>query len=149
MAGGCEQRRTRWSCTARRPGCRNVAPVPIWAPDAIRLQAIRAGFPCFAGALTGYVEATRVADEEKNRLCPATAYANSLADWAAMTARGARAAATYGAEPDIAEWAQRCLLNPARVGPGHRDRPEVLAAQQRVAEHAAPGIARLAELARI
>ncbi len=30
---------------------------PIWEPDRIRLQTIRAGFPCFCAALAGYVEA--------------------------------------------------------------------------------------------
>src|SRR5690606_4997380 len=43
--------------------------VPIWSPDRIRLQTIRAGSPCFNAALVGYVEATRDDDREKNRLC--------------------------------------------------------------------------------
>ena len=128
-------------------GFPDVPPVPLWAPDAIRLQPIRSGFPCFGAALAGYVEATRATDHEKNRLCPATPYGNSLAEWARMTVLGARGAAAFGAEPDIAEWAQRCLLNPARVAPEHQDRPEVTAVQQRMAEHAPPGFARLAELA--
>ncbi len=133
------------NCAAN--GFPDVPPVPIWSAAQIRLQPIRSGFPCFAAALAGYVEATRSSDAEKNRLCPATPYGNSLAEWARMTALGARAAASFGAEPDIAEWAQRCLLNPARVGPEHRARPDLLAAQQRVAEHAPAGFARLAELA--
>ena len=29
--------------------------VPIWRPEAITLLPIRAGFPCFAAALAGYV----------------------------------------------------------------------------------------------
>ena len=44
--------------------------VPLWSPDAIRLQTIRVGFPCFNAALAGYVEATRDDDRERNRLCP-------------------------------------------------------------------------------
>jgi len=44
--------------------------VPIWGSEAITLQPIRAGFPCFGAALAGYVEATRDDDHEKNRLCP-------------------------------------------------------------------------------
>ena len=51
--------------------------VPIWGPEAITLQPIRAGFPCFGAALAGYVEATREDDEEKNRLCPPTPFPNS------------------------------------------------------------------------
>ena len=45
--------------------------VPIWGPEAITLQPIRAGFPCFGAALAGYVEATRDDDDEKNTAVPA------------------------------------------------------------------------------
>jgi hypothetical protein len=128
-------------------GFPDVPPVPIWTAEAIRLQPIRSGFPCFAAALAGYVEATRSTDEEKNGLCPATPYGNSLKEWARMTVLGARAAASFGAEPDIDEWAQRCLLNPARIAPEHRERPEVQTALARLGTHGQAGMARLAELA--
>ena len=65
-------------------GLKNPGRVPIWQPDAITLQTIRAGFPCFGAALAGYVEATRDDDAEKNRLCPPSSYGNSLQDWATM-----------------------------------------------------------------
>jgi hypothetical protein len=128
-------------------GLSDVPAVPIWTEEAITVQPIRSGFPCFGAALSGYVEATRDTDEEKNRLCPGTPYPNSLADFARMNVLGARAAAAFGSEPDIAEWAQRCLLNPARIAPEHRDRPEVVSALERVRTHAPAGLARLAELA--
>ena len=48
--------------------------VPVWRPDVITLQPIRAGFPCFGAALVGYVEATRKDDDEKNRICPPSPY---------------------------------------------------------------------------
>ena len=70
-AGRSDSRRTRSSCTARPPGCAYPPLVPIWAPDAIRLQTIRVGFPCFCAALAGYVEATRDDDRERNRAVPA------------------------------------------------------------------------------
>jgi hypothetical protein len=130
-------------------GLSDAPAVPIWGEDGITVQPIRSGFPCFGAALSGYVEATRDTDEEKNKLCPGTPYPNSLADWARMTVLGGRAAASFGAEPDVNEWAQGCLLNPARIGPEHRDRPEVLKVQQRVSEHGPAGMARLAELASI
>ncbi len=121
---------TQWSCTAPRAGLRDEPAVPIWGEDGIMIQPIRSGFPCFGAALAGYVEATRDDDEEKNRLCPSTPYGNSPPDWARMMVLGDRATASFGSEPDIHEWAQGCLLNPARVAPEHRERPEVLAAQQ-------------------
>jgi hypothetical protein len=37
--------------------------VPVWRPEAITLQPIRTGFPCFGAALVGYVEATRRDDD--------------------------------------------------------------------------------------
>jgi hypothetical protein len=128
-------------------GLRFPPMVPIWGRDAIRLQTIRAGFPCFCAALAGYVEATRDDDRERNRLCPPNVFGNRLTGWAEMQARGFRAAATYGAEPDIAAWADGCALNPARMAPGQRERPAVRAAAARLADHAERGLARLDELA--
>lgn len=128
-------------------GLQYPALVPLWSPDAIRLQTIRAGFPCFCAALAGYVEATRDDDRERNRLCPANTLPDSRASWARMQVRGAIAARTYGAEPDIASWANGCALNPARIDPARRDDPAVQAAARRVADHVERGLGRMAELA--
>ncbi|MEP6626141.1 MAG: hypothetical protein ABJC79_16965 [Acidimicrobiia bacterium] len=121
--------------------------VPLWNTDMIRLQTIRAGFPCFGAALAGYVEATRDDDRERNRLCPPNVLPDTLASWARMQVRGARATRSFGAEPDIAEWANGCALNPARIEPGRQDDPAVRAATARVAAVAEPGLAALAALA--
>jgi hypothetical protein len=121
--------------------------VPLWGPDKIRLQTIRAGFPCFNAALAGYVEATRDDDRERNRLCPPNTLPDSLADWAEMQVRGVLATRAFGAEPDIAAWANGCALNPARMQPSQREEPAVQAAAARLAGVVEPGLARLAELA--
>ena len=121
--------------------------VPIWSDDAIRLQTIRVGFPCFNAALAGFVEATRDDDRERNRLCPPNTLPDDPTSWARMQVRGALATRAFGAEPDIATWMNDCALNPARIRPSQRDDPAVQAAASRVAEHAGPGLARLAELA--
>jgi hypothetical protein len=121
--------------------------VPIWGPDKIRIQPIRAGFPCFGAALAGYVEATRDEDRERNRLCPANILPDTPASWARMQVRGTIAARTYGAEPDIAAWANNCALNPARIDAARRDDPAVLTAAARVSKYAGQGLARMAELA--
>ncbi|MBI5090249.1 MAG: pyridine nucleotide-disulfide oxidoreductase [Actinobacteria bacterium] len=121
--------------------------VPVWSPDAIRLQTIRAGFPCFCAALAGYVEATRDDDRDRNRLCPPNTLPNSLADWAQMQVRGTRAMRAYGAEPDIAEWANRCALNPARIDVSRRDDPALGRIAARLGGVAEPGLQRLAALA--
>lgn len=121
--------------------------VPIWAPDEIRLQTIRAGFPCFNAALAGYVEATRDNDQERNRLCPPNTLPDTTASWARMQVRGTVAARTFGAEPDIAAWANSCALNPARIEPSQRDDPAVQSATARLAGVAERGLARLTGLA--
>ena len=120
--------------------------VPIWRPEVITLQAIRAGFPSFGAAVTGYVEATRDDDAEKNRVCAPSVYGNSLQEWAQMIVFGSRNAATYTAEPDIKEWATGVALNPARIPPGYAPSPALDDATDRLARHGAPGLARLAEL---
>ena len=127
-------------------GLKNPPRVPIWGRDVITLQPIRAGFPCFGGALAGYVEATRDDDGEKNRLCPPSSFGNSLTQWAQMNVIGMRNAASFGAEPDIKAWTDGVALNPARVPPEHPGSPALDAARARIAEHTGPGLARLAAL---
>jgi hypothetical protein len=121
--------------------------VPIWGPDKIRLQTIRAGFPCFCAALAGYVEAARDDDRERNRLCPPNTLPDTPRSWARMQVRGTIATRTYGAEPDIADWANRCALNPSRIESPQRDAPAVLDAAARLARHSERGLTRMAELA--
>lgn len=119
--------------------------VPIWDDGAITLQPVR--FPCFGAALVGYVEATRVDDVEKNRLCPPTTYGNSLADWARMQVLGARAASSFTREDDTRAWTDQCVLNLARVAPERRDDPAVAAPMTRLGEVKEAGVAKLTHYA--
>lgn len=128
-------------------GLRYPPLVPIWGREAITLQPIRAGFPCFASALAGYVEATRDDDADKNQVCPPSPLSNTLTGWLRMQVLGARASGAFGAEPDIKAWADRAVLNPARVPPDATSRPEVTAARERLGRSVEPGLARMAELA--
>ncbi|MDF1605323.1 NAD(P)-binding protein [Nocardioides sp. YIM 152315] len=123
--------------------------IPIWRPEVITPQPVRAGFPCFGAALAGYVEATRSDDAEKNRLCPPSPYGNTLADWAQMNLLGLRNAAAFGAEPDIREWSAATALNPARIPPGHDGSAALDDAITRIGAHSGPAVARLAELAAV
>jgi hypothetical protein len=120
--------------------------VPIWRPEAITLQPIRAGFPCFGAALAGYVEATREDDSEKNTLCPPSSYGNTLADWARMNVLGMRNSMSFGSEPDIKAWSDRVALNPARIPPEHGGSPELDDAVDRLRTNVGAGLARLAQL---
>lgn len=120
--------------------------VPVWQPEVITLQPVRAGFPCFGAALVGYVEATRDDDADKNRIAPPSSLGGSLADWARMNVRGFRASAAFGAEPDVKEWSDRVALNVARVPPEHPRTPELGAVLEALAAAVPAGVARLAEL---
>jgi hypothetical protein len=127
-------------------GLKYPGPVPVWQPDVITLQTIRAGFPSFGAAVTGYIEATRDDDAEKNRICSPSVYGNSLREWARMIVLGSRNAATYSAEPDVKEWSTGVALNPARTPPGHPVSPALDDVLERLAKHTPAGLARLAEL---
>ncbi len=128
-------------------GLKRRPPVPVWSPEAITLQPVRAGFPCFGAALIGYVEATRDDDADKNRLCPPSSYGGSLTQWARMNVLGFRAGAAFGSEPDVKAWTDRVALNPARVPPGAAS-PELDAVLARLADAVPAGVARLDELSR-
>ncbi|MEU6137247.1 NAD(P)-binding protein [Nocardioides sp. NPDC047086] len=128
-------------------GLKYPALVPVWGPEAITLQPIRAGFPCFGAAVTGYVEATRDSDAEKNRLCPPSPFPDTMATWARMNVLGTQAAMSFSAEPDIKAWSDGVALNPARVAPGRPGSAALDDARERLAKHTKPGLARLAELA--
>ncbi|MDQ0577049.1 NAD(P)-binding protein [Agromyces albus] len=120
--------------------------IPVWRPEAITLQPIRAGFPCFGAALIGYVEATRHDDAEKNRICAPSPFPDSLAAWARMVLVGTRSTMSFGAEPDIAEWSARVAINPARIPPGHPGSPALDDARARLREYSRPGLEGLARL---
>ncbi|WP_425955649.1 NAD(P)-binding protein [Xylanimonas sp. McL0601] len=128
-------------------GLRQPPLVPVWRPEAITLQPIRAGFPCFGAALVGYVEATRRDDDVKNRLCPPSPYGNSRVDWARMTVLGTRASQSFTAEPDIKAWSNEVALNPARIPPGHPGSAALDLALERLGASTGQGLARLAALA--
>ena len=128
-------------------GLRYPPLVPVWRPEAITLQPIRSGFPCFGAALVGYVEATRDDDAEKNRLCPPTPYGDSLAGWARMTVMGARASRSFGAEPDITAWASTVALNPTRIPPERAGSAELIEVLDRLRADQGGGLDRLAQLA--
>ena len=109
------------NCTAE--GIKMPALVDIWRPESITVQPVRAGFPCFGAALSGYVEATRDDDEEKNRLCPPSPLPNTLVDWARMQVVGTRNSMAFNSAPDIKAWADRVPLNPARIPPEYPGPP--------------------------
>lgn len=129
------------------PGLRQRPLLPIWGDDAITLQPIRAGFPCFGAALAGFVEALSTDDAVKNAWCPPSPYSDTPADWLRTQVLGARAAAAFGAQPEIKAWADGVALNPARTPPDLAGTGASAASLERLRAHAGSGTARMAELA--
>lgn len=127
-------------------GLRYSPLVPIWG-EAITLQPVRVGFPCFGAALIGFVEATRHDDAEKNTLCTPTPYSDTPADWVRMQVLGNRASLRLGADREVRAWADTTVLNPSRVGPQDAGRADVTGAADRLRRNAPAGIARMAEIA--
>ena len=132
-------------CAAQ--GLKYPPPVAIWGRDAITVQPVRAGFPCFGAALIGYLEATRHDDEEKNRLCPPSTLPDTPTSWARMQVLGSRASQAFGSEPDVREWSNATSLNPARITPQQMDDPDVVAALERYRSALGAGLAKLGEFA--
>ena len=135
------------SCAA--DGLRNPPLRPIWDAEAITVQPVRAGFPCFGGALVGYVEATRRNEDDavKNDLARPSRFGNSLQEWALMNVQGFRNTAAFRAAPDVAAWANQVALNASRVPRDHPSSAELDDILARLARDTPAGVARLAELA--
>jgi hypothetical protein len=60
-----------------------------------------------------------------------------------MTALGARAVASFSAEPDIKAWADGTMLNPAGSRADRAGSTTLEAVLDRLARHVGPGLARL------
>ncbi|MEZ5060657.1 MAG: hypothetical protein R2700_03920 [Solirubrobacterales bacterium] len=135
----------RSSCRCRLPAALPL--VPIWSDEAITIQPVRAGFPCFGAALIGYAEATRDTDEDKNRVCHPSPLSDTPADWMVMQVIGGRAAQAFNAEPDIREWAGGVALNPSRIPPERAGDADVTEADQRFRATVEGGIEAMAALA--
>jgi hypothetical protein len=130
-------------CAAR--GLSTASSVPIFSPDRIILQPIRAGLIPFNAALVGFVEATRHDVTEQNRLCPPNRLPNVPLDWVRGTLIGTNADYLWSREPDIVAWLERARLNPSRGLRQRSDDPDVRDATNRFTRNVRPGLARLAE----
>lgn len=127
------------------PGLQYPPMVRVWEPDAITLQSVATG-PIFGAAITGYVEATRDDDAEKNRLCPPQPYPNTPADWPRFIVWGARGSAALATESDVRQWAHGTSLYRSRIPAERAHDADVVSALARLRAAATSGLARLAEL---
>ncbi|NJC95412.1 MAG: NAD(P)/FAD-dependent oxidoreductase [Anaerolineae bacterium] len=122
--------------------------VPVWGSEAITLQCVATG-PIFGAALAGYLEATREADAEKNRLCPPQSHPNTPADWPRSIVLGARGSQALSTEPDVKHWSHATSLYRSRIPAERASDPDVVKAVERVGAVTEIGMARLAELGKV
>ena len=144
LAGGSiptDRGQVHVDCSA--PGLRVAPSRPVFADRQITLQQIRACQPVFSAALTGYVEATRHDDAEKNRFCPANPYPDTALDWIPVTCAAQRAEITWSADRDLSSWMQRSRLNAARGIRDYLDDPVMQSALTRMLANIETAIARL------
>lgn len=132
-------------CTAL--GLNQAPATPIFQGDRIVLQQIRHLSPCFNAALTGFLEAHRDDESEKNRLCPPNPYPSSIEDWPRMMRRTWQTEALWLSDPELSSWATRSRLNLVGALPEHASEPDVQDAVQRYLTHVGAAIERLGELA--
>ena len=69
-------------CTAA--GVRPTVARPVFEPGRVTIQYVAVGFAPWSAATIGFVEATGVNDEEKNRLCPSVVFSGDVADLARL-----------------------------------------------------------------
>ena len=120
-------------CTAA--GVPPAAARPIFDGDRITIQFVAVGFLPWSAATIGFVEATDLSVEEKNRLCPPVVFSGDVADlpelaYAAMLGQVGRARNEL-----VGPWNAASRLNPASVLPEHIDEPGVADSLTSVIEH--------------
>jgi NAD(P)-binding Rossmann-like domain len=147
LAGGsipADRGQVHVDCSA--PGLRTGPGRPVFADGQITLQQIRACQPVFSAALTGYVEAARDDDAQKNRLCPANPYPDTAMDWIPVTCTAQRAEVVWAGDPDLSSWMQRSRLNATCAVRDHLDDPLMKSGLARLFTNIEPAIAKLETL---
>ena len=124
-------------------GLRLAPARPVFADGLITLQQIRTCQPAFNAALTGYVEASRHHDTEKNLLCPPNPYPDTATDWIPATCTAQRALTAWLGDADLSAWMEQARLNAARgIGAHHAD-PRMKSALARMFANAGPAVTKL------
>jgi hypothetical protein len=116
---------------------------PVFADGLITLQQVRVCQPVFSAALTGYVEASRTDDADKNRFCPANPYPAEAPDWIPANFTSQRGEVLWATDPDVSAWMQRSRLNATCGIRKHEDDPQLKAAINRYFINVKPAIAKL------
>jgi len=125
-------------CTAT--GVRATVPRPLFEDGGVILQYVTVGIIPWSASTVGYVEATRDADEEKNRLCPPVVFSGWPADLLRLARPGLSGMLARGGQADLAAWGEAARLNPAGGAVTRRDDPDVARAYASLSANLGPAI---------
>ena len=106
-------------------GLSDKPPHPIFTDDTITLQLVtRVGLSLSAG-LQGFLESTGRTTEQKNALCPPTAWPHTPFDYLRAVLTGIRTEMGWQEAPDLQEWVDHSRLNLLRGLGENEDRESV------------------------
>jgi hypothetical protein len=104
------------------PGLSDNPPRTIFTDDTITLQLVTRVGLSLSGGLLGFVESTDRTTEEKNRLCPPTAWPHTPFDYMRAILAGISTEMGWTDAPDLQAWLDQSRLNLMR-GLGEHDDP--------------------------
>jgi NAD(P)-binding Rossmann-like domain len=110
-------------CTAA--GVRPTVPRPVFEPGRITIQYVAVGLVSWCAATIAFVEATGVADEEKNRLCPPVVFTGDVADLGRLAYSAMKGTVARARDEAVGPWNAASRLNPARAALDHIDDADV------------------------
>ncbi len=146
---GADPRHVYVDCTAA--GVRPTELRPVFEAGRITLQWVTIGIAPWSAATIGALEALKGDDPDgdpgndaaKNRLCPPLAFSGDVADILELSHAGISGLLARGSDPDMASWAARCRLDPARAAPDHMDDPQVTEAFASIGASLGPALENL------
>ncbi|MEM0985846.1 MAG: NAD(P)/FAD-dependent oxidoreductase [Pseudomonadota bacterium] len=136
-------------CTASAVPFSEVRKIPVFQPDKIVLQAVRAPLVSFSAALIAFVEAHVENLDEQNRLCSPIELADTPEDWLMCFAKNMINQKAWGEHPALRRWLSSIRLDPfagmVRAAAGAT--PENGAIMSRIGQASIPAVMNLHKLA--
>lgn len=125
------------------------APVPIFQPDRIVCQIVRAPQPAFSAALVAYVEARYPDDAARNALCEVVPFPDRLEDFPVTALANLRNEMAWGRDRSLRDWIRSSRLDGfgkivASVMPDDADKMAVLRRMRAAAPAAFANLMRMA-----
>ncbi len=84
---------------------------PIFEPQRITIQYVRAILPCLSAAAIAFIEANFKDDGEKNHLCTPMPLPREFGHWARMMLASLQNQTRWSAHPDLMRWTAECRLD--------------------------------------